>query len=655
MEGGYQDMVDLTAQNVSFLRRTEQERKGTGRKRGQHALQTRTPYDVHSQDEPMDWVEDVSEVEQHENKERLDHQDSRKAILPNSQRQTPNRIVYSAGTTSDPGSNLALVPSAKNLVSKQTQRSIAKTTTITPAGDNSYAAAAKLAPRGGTDTAWTTVTSGGKSRGTRPQHQGKSIATQTPVQGLNLDQRKFIFVWDSTPVVPFHETKLMSAVSMALYQEKVPTHIRIFQLCRNAKGTLAGLSTPFAPIEQLLAYRDTILRAARTVDPAIVDITANKTWKRLKIHGVPLERYLGKGTFGLNKLWAEIESENEGVEIPMEMRWLGRVPTIKERYHAQQIWGSSVTFVVRCQGTAERLIKSGLRVLGKQYQVEAFIEARPDTICGACSGWGHGEHNCAFFETPKCALCTGPHRTDSHWCSTVGCRAGIGLVCIHLISKCPNCKGPHGAKSDQCPKKQEAIEKGQGWRGKESVVQAAAPNPTISDEQTAHEDIVENSGPAANIMQRNDGVYESKWAVQGNDDTTLENPATRKIVPNTKERESMERGLKAFRKAHPSPTKHSKVPPPPPPPPSTTTETVSGPSRCGQCNNKGWPATQCTGCGRQKTEQYESRKVSAGTRCLSPSKYAAQVSLPDFHPPSPSQQPEIMMSDAGHMADEEEL
>ena len=120
-----------------------------------------------------------------------------------------------------------------------------------------------------------------------------------------------------------------------------------------------------------------------------------------------IERYLGKGTFRLNKLRAEIESENEGVEIPMEMRWLGWAPSIKERYHAQQIRGSSVTFVVRCQGTAERLIISGLKVLGKQYKVEAFIEARPDTICGACSGWGHGEHNFAFFETPKCALCAG--------------------------------------------------------------------------------------------------------------------------------------------------------------------------------------------------------------------------------------------------------
>ena len=167
----------------------------------------------------------------------------------------------------------------------------------------------------------------------------------------------------------------MSAVNRVLHQEGVPTHIRMFQLRRNDKGTLAGLSTPFAPIDQLLAHRNTILRAALTVDPTVIDITANETWRRVKIHGVPLNRYLGKGTHGLEKLREEIEAENEGVEIPMQIRWLGRVPDIKQRSAEGAIRGSSVTFVVRGQPMADKIIKSGLRVAGRQYQVEAFVEA----------------------------------------------------------------------------------------------------------------------------------------------------------------------------------------------------------------------------------------------------------------------------------------
>lgn len=76
-----------------------------------------------------------------------------------------------------------------------------------------------------------------------------------------------------------NEAGIMSAVYRALYQEETPTHIRIFSLRRNEKGTLRGLITPFTPMEQLLLYRDTVLRAARKVGSGNVDIQANETWR----------------------------------------------------------------------------------------------------------------------------------------------------------------------------------------------------------------------------------------------------------------------------------------------------------------------------------------------------------------------------------------
>ena len=356
-------------------------------------------------------------------------------------------------------------------------------------------------------------------------------------------------------MVPYHQTRLMMAVSMALYQEKVPTHIRIFQLRRNEKGTLAGLSTPNTPDEQLLNYRDTILRAARTVDPAIIDIVKNETWKRLKMHGVLLERYLPveKGTFGLNKLGAEIESENQGVEIPMEMSWLGRVPNIKQRFKNAEVRGRLVTFMVRGQEMADLIIRRGLRILEKHYQAEAFIEVRPDTICGACSGWGHGEHNCAFPQMPRCALCAKLHRTADHECDTVGCKAPKGAVCVHLVAKCPNCKGPHGARSDSCPKKKEALEKERNWKGKESMVQKPAPTPTPE-----HQKIPEPAAPErVDVMERDNRLYASRHTVE---DGGL----------SSTERKAMEAGLEDFRNGRGFASSTSLVLPtssPPAPPP----------------------------------------------------------------------------------------
>lgn len=103
-------------------------------------------------------------------------------------------------------------------------------------------------------------------------------------------------------------------------------------------GILAGLSIPFAPMDQLLAHMKIILRAALRVNPAVIDITANETWRRVKIHGVPLNKYLGKGTQGLEKPREEIEAENEGVEIPMQIRWHGQVPNI---YHCGSLVGAA--------------------------------------------------------------------------------------------------------------------------------------------------------------------------------------------------------------------------------------------------------------------------------------------------------------------------
>ena len=417
----------------------------------------------------------------------------------------------------------------------------------------------------------------------------------------------------------------------------------------------------------MLSYRDTILRAARTVDPAIIDIVKNETWKRLKMHGVPLERYLGKGTFGLNKLRAEIESENQGVEIPMEMRWLGRVPDIKQRYKNAEARGGSVTFVVRGQEMADLIIRKGLRVLGKHYQAEAFIEVRPDTICGACSGWGHSEHNCAFPQMPRCALCARQHRTIDHECDTVGCKAPKGAVCVHLIAKCPNCKGPHGARSDSCPKKKEALEKGRNWKGKESMVQKPAPTPTPE-----HQRVPEPAAPEPDVMERDDGLYDSQHAVQDGG------------LPST-EREAMEAGLDNFRNGRGFTSLTSLALPassPPAPPPKyryafdQMADLKCHPNgqekRCHSCLGKAHlGAGQCTGCGRvvknfdchHNSRQYHvdwSHLPDPCGRDYTCPNDPAGKELPESRAPTPSpvvisDSDTIMTSDLPRLANEEEL
>ena len=342
------------------------------------------------------------------------------------------------------------------------------------------------------------------------------------------------------------------------------------------------------------------------MDATIVEITANETWHRVKIHGIPLNRYLGRGTHRLDKLQEELESENEGLEIPMAMRWLGRVPDIKERGASGAIRGSSVTFIVRGQPMADRIIKSRIRAVGRHYQVEAFVEARPNSICGACSGWGHGEYNCTFSSTPRCALCAGPHRTDTHRCNVEGYRAGTGQVCTHLIAKCPNCKGPHGARSEQlkCHKKKEAQDKAKGWKGK--LKETTTTHPTHSETTLEQPETQTPATQPGDIMERDDGLYASRHATQN---------GGLQVQPSVDdERAAMEKGLDDF------------------------------------CKRVGSSGERVYSCPFRR--DFWNAKMCMVDDCINA---PAQAELQASSTPAPAPLSEIAMSDAGHQDDEEEL
>ena len=301
----------------------------------------------------------------------------------------------------------------------------------------------------------------------------------TPAKDLRMEQRRFAFVRDNgISTARCQPADIQSAINRALYQERVPHCVRVQEVRRNDRGTITGATIPTASAEMLLNYRDTVIRAARTQDAGIVGVELNEIWKRVKIHGIPLARYVGKGTHGTEKLREEIEAENEGVTIPLAVIWLGKLADIKARAMRGEISASSITFVVRGEGVANRLIKNGLRIIGKIYQVEAYEEARPDAMCGTCCGWGHVEAQCAPAKKPKCALCAEEHRTEHHKCPVEGCIATRGVACVHAIAKCPNCRGPHGARSSQCPRKKEAQEAARGWRGRATVLPPPPPPPS---------------------------------------------------------------------------------------------------------------------------------------------------------------------------------
>jgi len=94
------------------------------------------------------------------------------------------------------------------------------------------------------------------------------------------------------------DQQIASAINRALFHQMALAHIRIMNAKRNARGTIMAMTDQNATVAMALIYQDVIITAARTVDTGVIDIEENKSWERLKIHALPLMRYMRKRNRG---------------------------------------------------------------------------------------------------------------------------------------------------------------------------------------------------------------------------------------------------------------------------------------------------------------------------------------------------------------------
>jgi hypothetical protein len=126
---------------------------------------------------------------------------------------------------------------------------------------------------------------------------------KNPTQNTPMDKRKMIFLRvQGSPVIRRTGEDYQLEINRALHKAGAPYWIRLRDVRRNDRGTITGTTMEMCTAEDLRRYEDTIIQAARTVDRCIVGFEENETWQRLKIHGIPFIRYMGRGTNGLEKL-----------------------------------------------------------------------------------------------------------------------------------------------------------------------------------------------------------------------------------------------------------------------------------------------------------------------------------------------------------------
>jgi hypothetical protein len=229
------------------------------------------------------------------------------------------------------------------------------------------------------------------------------------------------------------DQEIALAIHRALFHQNAPAHIWIMNTKRNAKGVITAITHLNATADMALQYRHILITAARPVNKGDVEVEENESWERPKFHPVPLVRYMGKSTEGMQKMREEFEAENEGIVIPTQVRWLANPRIIKERRQNGGIVASSVVLVVTGSRVAQSRVKKGIKAAGVWYRVEPYMNEGPDCRCQLCCGSGLIENKCG--SNPKCGYCSGHHRTSDHKCNVVGCTGKQGSLCGHTLEK----------------------------------------------------------------------------------------------------------------------------------------------------------------------------------------------------------------------------
>jgi hypothetical protein len=198
----------------------------------------------------------------------------------------------------------------------------------------------------------------------------------------------------------------------------------------------------------LPAYGDLLVTTARQADPAIISADLPEQWYRVKVHGVPIRRYL---SCGLALAREEIELGTE-VRLKRDPTWLRRPRELQNGARK----GSTIVVTVGSLEEARKLLANGIRFGGSRYRTEHYWEVGADTVCPRCCHLGHRSFKACGSKPPCCFICAGPHEGNEHTCRVVDCPAKPGIACQHTPAKCGNCGGPHPATAGNCPAKRAA-------------------------------------------------------------------------------------------------------------------------------------------------------------------------------------------------------
>ncbi|ODM16205.1 hypothetical protein SI65_08204 [Aspergillus cristatus] len=359
---------------------------------------------------------------------------------------------------------------------------------------------------------WQEVT---KRKPKNRQIQAVAVASQPdpiklkPAKNSPKEAQRLLFHCEGGKAAPRSEKEdIILAINRAVAKERFPAFIRVVDAGYTNTGAITILLEKGTLGSMLLPdYKDLLVTAARQADPAVISVELPEQWYRVKVHGVPIRRYL---TCGLALAHEEIVPPlaREEIELGTEYQ-LKRNPTwlrsSKELQNSNQK-GSTIVITVGSLEEARRLLINGIRFGGSRYKTEQYWETGVDTVCPRCCQLGHRSFKACGDRPPCCFICAGPHEGTEHVCRVVDCPAKPGTACKHIPAKCGTCGGPHPATVGNCPAKRVARKE----LRKRTIESKNVSPPAESPQRMTSMELAIPSSPGFNFTVVNRDRYQSR-------------------------------------------------------------------------------------------------------------------------------------------------
>lgn len=395
-----------------------------------------------------------------------------------------------------------------------------------------------LTPGQAAQPSWASITEASKGSGWTTVANGKRKPKKHP-----LDQRRILFA-RNVQSRSCNPKDIIFEVNKALANARAHVTVRLIKMRYTEKGNLTSVVSQNACADGLLNYATVLMAAVKKLDPEVVLVEKTEKWRKLRVHGVALDRYMTEG--GLELAREEIELMT-GEQLPHTPRWI-KADSLEERFDNGSIKRSTLVMTVKSKQAADIILAKGLPFGGRRHEVERFWERGEGRMCMRCCG---SDHFGKCTGEARCFVCAGEHAGSQHHCSVEGC-GRKSEPCEHHMAKCANCGGSHIATSRKCPEKRSHR---QTRAPKTTEIRSSPPMMETEeerDELTAQEDEAEMEVKTTPIDQGQADLVKVRTI---SSDTSIHQPLPRgqRLPRPTRELRSMTKSSLGATQKFPSP------------------------------------------------------------------------------------------------------